>query len=107
MKEALEKVRQAEQANLDKNQQMLADIAQYKQEKEEKLTRLRQEQQTQRNQMMTNLQQKYQESLQQQQAELAKELSLEKQEFERMYQKNKVAVLEQIIEGVKQANGSE
>ncbi len=105
MREALERVRQVEQENRQKEQQLLQKIAAYKEQKESELQQLRSEQQQERNRVLQTTQKEHEQQLSKQREALAEELIAEDKKYAKVYENKKQEVLAQIIEGVKQANG--
>ncbi|MGX7197268.1 hypothetical protein [Enterococcus olivae] len=106
MKEALERVRQTEEENQRKKQELLQKLFLYKQEKEEQLEEINRLQQKERNQLLEEIQHSHQEVLSRQKQELTESLKVEDELNEKIYQDKQAEILAQIIEGVKQVNGS-
>lgn len=107
MKEALARVRQVEDENQDKKQELLQQLFLYQQEKEKELEEISFHQREERNQLLEEKQQYYQQLLKKQEQELNESLKFEDELNQRMYQKHYTEVITKIIKEVKQVNGSE
>ncbi len=107
LKEALERVRQTEQENNEKKQALLNELTTYDEEKELELETIQKQQKQERKAALDKLQTEHNQLLSKKTTDLAEAVALENQTYQRTYEKNRTIVLNEIIEGVKQANGSQ
>lgn len=106
MKEALERIRVAEEKNESAKKSQEADLAQLRTEKERALASLVEDLRTKRGQLYADEEQKLQQALADEKNSLVQEAQAERQSFQTLYEERHETLVNEIIERVTSTYGS-
>lgn len=105
MKEALERIRVAEEKNAAARQSQEVDLTQLRTEKEQALASLVEDLRTKRGQLREEHEQQLQQALAQEKTSLEQEAQAERQSFQKLYEERHEALVNEIIERVTSTYG--
>lgn len=105
MKEALERIRIAEEKNEAARKSQEADLTQLRSEKEQALANLVEDLRTKRGQLREEHEEKLQRALAQEKTTLEQEAKAERQSFQTLYEARHEALVNEIIERVTSTYG--